>query len=81
MDVAVGIGVSSNYSGKSKAALGAEGVFDAMSAGILIYNGLCDLMVPTFSDTELSPTGIVQVTGFVGLYADAAIMAVIGKWA
>ncbi len=39
LGVAIGIGVSNNYNGESKAALGTEGVFDAVSAGILIYNG------------------------------------------
>lgn len=79
--VAIGIGVSSNYNGESKAALGTEGVFDAISAGILIYNGLVDLIVPTFSDEELPHSYIVQALGFGALYFGAAIMALIGKWA
>ena len=81
LGVAIGIAVSNNYNGESKAALGSEGVFDAVSAGILIYNGLCDLIAPTFSDDELPKSVGMQALGFVGLYAGAAIMAVIGKWA
>lgn len=79
--VAIGIAVSNNYNGESKAALGSEGVFDAVSAGILIYNGLCDLILPTFSDDELPPSWTMQVAGFGALYTGAAIMALIGKWA
>lgn len=79
--VAIGIGVSSHYNGLSKAALGTEGVFDAVSAGILIYNGLCDLILPTFSDEDLPASRTLQVAGFGALYFGAAMMALIGKWA
>ena len=79
--VAIGTAVSSNYNGLSKAALGTEGVFDAVSAGILIYNGLCDLILPTFSDDDLPQAWAIQAAGFGALYMGAAIMALIGKWA
>ncbi len=77
----IGIAVSNKYNGESKAALGSEGVFDAVSAGILIYNGLCDLIVPTFSDDDLPQSWTMQVAGFGALYTGAATMALIGKWA
>lgn len=77
---AIGIGLGSKYNGSSKAALGCEGVFDAFSAGILIYNGLVDLIVPTFADKELPKGRIKEVFGFFALFAGAAIMALIGKW-
>ncbi len=79
--VAIGFAVSNKYNGESKAAFGSEGVFDAVSAGIMIYNGLCDLIVPTFSDVDLPQSWTMQVTGFGALYTGAAIMALIGKWA
>jgi len=60
--VAIGIGLGSSYNSSSKAALASEGVFDSISAGILIYNGLVDLVVPTFAERELPKTGWVQVT-------------------
>ena len=81
LGVAIGIAVSREYNGESKAALGTEGVFDAVSAGILIYNGLCDLIVPTFSEDELPQSWTLQAAGFGALYTGAAIMALIGKWA
>ena len=81
LGVAIGIGISNNYNGESKVALGTEGVFDAVSAGILIYNGLCDLILPTFADDELPRSWMLQVAGFGALYMGAAIMALIGKWA
>lgn len=81
LGIAIGIGVSKNYNGESKAALGTEGVFDAVSAGILIYNGLCDLIVPAFSDDDMPQSWTMQAAGFGALYTGAAIMALIGKWA
>lgn len=81
LGVAIGIGVSSSYNGQSKAALGTEGVFDAVSAGILIYNGLVDLILPTFEPAEMPNKWWLQVIGFGSLYTGAAIMALIGKWA
>ena len=73
--------MSNHYNGESKAALATEGVFDAVSAGILIYNALCGLIVPTFADDELPQSWIMQALGFGALYFGAAIMALIGKWA
>ena len=81
LGVAIGIAVSNNYNGESKAALGTEGVFDAVSAGILIFNGLADLILPTFSDEEMPTSWPIRIAGFGALYTGAAIMALIGKWA
>ena len=77
---AIGIALGQKYNGSSKAALGSEGVFDSISAGILIYNGLVDLVVPTFSDKELPEGWKMSLAGFAALYSGAAIMALIGKW-
>lgn len=71
--VAIGIGVSSSYNGLSKAALGTEGVFDAVSAGILLCNALCDLI-----DEDLPKSWMMQVSGFGALSLGAFIMGLIG---
>lgn len=81
LGVGIGIGVSNNYNGESHAALASEGIFDSISAGILIYNGLCDLIIPTFADDELPKSWVLRAVGFGSLYTGAAIMALIGKWA
>ena len=81
LGVAIGIAVSSGYNGASKGALGTEGAFDAVSAGILIYNGLVDLVLPTFDPDEVPKAWWLQALGFIFLYLGAAIMALIGKWA
>ena len=79
--VAIGIGVGASYQTESKLALGFEGGFDSVSAGMLIYNAIADLMLPTFSNEELPPQRWLQALGLVGLYVGAAVMALIGKWA
>ena len=79
LGVAIGIAVSSGYNGASKGALGTD--FDAVSAGILIYNGLVDLVIPTFDPEEVPKARWLQALGFFFLYLGAAIMALIGKWA
>jgi hypothetical protein len=81
LGVAIGIAVHSSYNGSSKAALASEGIFDSVSAGILIYNGIVDLIIPTFADRELPKAVWLQALGFAALFAGAGIMALIGKWA
>ena len=52
-----------------------------ISAGILIYNGLVDLIIPTFSDRDMPTQAWMQALGFGSLFAGAGIMSLIGKWA
>ena len=79
--IAIGMGVGSSYAASSKIALGFEGGFDSLSAGILIYNGLVDLIVPTFSRDELPRQSWLQGVGFICMFAGGAVMALIAKWA
>ena len=79
--VAIGVGVGSAYQSESPLALGFEGGFDSLSAGILIYNAIADLILPTFSEEEM-PSGIwLQAAAMCAMFAGAAIMSLIGKWA
>lgn len=81
LGIGIGMGVGNSYSAESKAALGFEGGFDSLSAGILIYNGLVDLIVPTFSREELPSQTWLQGLGFICMFAGGAIMSLIAKWA
>lgn len=81
LGIGIGMGVGNSYSAESKAALGFEGAFDSLSAGILIYNGLVDLIVPTFSREELPAQTWLQGLGFVCMFVGGAIMSLIAKWA
>ncbi|KAL8802800.1 MAG: hypothetical protein Q9182_003560 [Xanthomendoza sp. 2 TL-2023] len=81
--MAVGLGVRTTYSPESQTALIVNGVFDSISAGILIYTGLVELMAHEFM---FSPTMrraplkvILSACGIMCL--GAGLMALLGKWA
>lgn len=77
--VAIGIAIGhSNYS--ATMLLGFEGVMNSFSAGILLYNGLVDLIVPTFKNSH-TRSAAVESFGFVSLFAGAGVMSLIGVWA
>ncbi|KAL3145570.1 low-affinity Zn(2+) transporter zrt2 [Trebouxia sp. C0010 RCD-2024] len=79
--IAIGMGVGNSYQSKSKVALGFEGAFNSLSAGILIYNGLVDLIVPTFGPEELPVQSWLQGLGLIFMFAGGAVMSLIAKWA
>ena len=81
--ISIGLAVGSAYNANSPAALGVEGAFTAVSAGILLYNGLVDLIVPSFDETcEDTPTNdVVFGLGFVSLFLGAAAMSALAYWA
>lgn len=63
-------------------ALLAAGVFDSLSAGILIYVCLVDLLTPLMTDSawlRAQPRAL-QAAAFAALYGGAAVMALLGKW-
>jgi zinc transporter 1/2/3 len=81
--IAVGLGVRQTYPPGSQTTLIVNGVFDSISAGILIYTGLVELMAHEFM---FSPTmqrariGTV-LSAFGMMCAGAGLMALLGKWA
>lgn len=79
LGVAIGTGVGASYQSESKVALGFEGAFDSLSAGILVYNAIADLLLPTFE--RLPDSKVTQALGIIGVFAGAAIMSLIAKWA
>ena len=53
VSIAVGLGLRQTYLPGSQTALIANGVFDSISAGILIYTGLVELMAHEFMFSEV----------------------------
>lgn len=81
--IAVGLGVRETYPPGSRTTLIVNGVFDSISAGILIYTGLVELMAHEFmfSRTMLRAP-MKTVGGAVGFMClGAGLMALLGKWA
>lgn len=83
LGVAIGIFAGNSYNENSKTLLGINGVFNSLSAGILIYNALVDLLVPAFMDEEgESQRGTLEtICGFITLLGGGACMSLIAKWA
>eukprot|EP00475_Leptophrys_vorax_P029202 TRINITY_DN4267_c0_g1_i4.p2 TRINITY_DN4267_c0_g1~~TRINITY_DN4267_c0_g1_i4.p2 ORF type:complete len:177 (-),score=11.66 TRINITY_DN4267_c0_g1_i4:519-1049(-) len=81
--VMIGLAIISSYNPNSTAALATEGAFNAVSAGILIYNGLVDLVVPAFDEEdENTPKGAFPYfCGFVCLFLGAGMMCLLAIWA
>jgi len=81
--IAVGLGVRMSYTPGSQTALITNGVFDSISAGILIYTGLVELMAHEFMFSEtMRKASLRVVLGAFGLMClGAGLMALLGKWA
>ena len=81
--IAIGLGARRSFSPGSATALVANGVFDALSAGILIYTGLVELMAHEFmfsGHMQRAPLRVVLAA--VGtMVLGAWLMALLGKWA
>ncbi|CAH6721069.1 zinc-regulated transporter 2 [[Candida] jaroonii] len=84
ISIAIGLGVRNSYAPGSRTALITNGVFDAISAGILIYTGLVELMAHEFlfSDQFKGPDGSKRMMiAFVVVCFGAGVMALLGRWA
>ena len=80
--IAVGLGLRTTYNSGSFTANVVSGVLDSMSAGILIYTGLVELLARDFlfdprRTRDSKRLAFMMVTTFLG----AAVMALLGKWA
>lgn len=82
MGIAIGMGVHSSYNPNSGAALLSIGILDAVSAGVLLYAGVVELLVHDFMLGELATAGGAKVTVALGAVMAGMIgMSVLGKWA
>ncbi|KAL1588055.1 hypothetical protein WHR41_03351 [Cladosporium halotolerans] len=81
--IAIGLGVRQSFAPGSQTTLIVNGVFDSISAGILIYTGLVELMAHEFMFSGyMQRAPIREVLGAVGtMAAGAGLMALLGKWA
>lgn len=79
--IAVGIGISSIYNENSPTARVVEGVFNAASAGILIYMALVDLLAADFMSPRMQSNLRIQLGANVSLLLGAGCMSFLAKWA
>jgi zinc transporter 1/2/3 len=81
--IAIGLGVSSTFAPDSQKTLIVNGVFDSISAGILIYTGLVELMAHEFmfNPTMRKSSIKMMLFAFFCMCVGAGLMALLGKWA
>lgn len=79
--IAIGIGISSTYNENSTTALIVEGLFDAISSGILIYMALVDLIATDFLGRRMMNNGRLQLWCYSALFLGAGAMSMLAKWA
>ncbi|KAJ1972577.1 hypothetical protein H4R34_005364, partial [Dimargaris verticillata] len=79
---AIGIGVRYQYQSQASTTLVVQGIFDAISGGILLYTALVNLIAQEFSQHQFHHQSLRRKTAcFISMYVGAAVMAIIGKWA
>ncbi|PIA64324.1 hypothetical protein AQUCO_00100064v1 [Aquilegia coerulea] len=78
--IAIGIAISSLYSRNSPRALVVEGILDSISAGILIYMALVDLIAADFLSKKISCNVKLQVVSYFNLFLGASLMSLLAIW-
>jgi solute carrier family 39 (zinc transporter), member 1/2/3 len=81
--IAVGLGLRKTYPPKSTTTLIVNGVFDSISAGILIYTGIVELMAHEFMFSNVMRKAKLKIvlSAFGMMCLGAGLMALLGKWA
>jgi zinc transporter 1/2/3 len=82
VSIAIGIGLSTQYNSGSFTANVVSGVLDSVSAGILLYTGLVEMLARDFlfnPDRTRNRNDIIFM--LVCLFLGCGIMALLGKWA
>ena len=81
--IAIGLGVRTTFAPGSQRTTIVNGVFDAISAGILIYTGLVELMAHEFMfNPEMRKSSMkMMLFAYFCMCLGAGLMALLGKWA
>jgi solute carrier family 39 (zinc transporter), member 1/2/3 len=82
VSIGIGLGLRTTYNSGSFTALIVSGVFDSMSAGILIYTGLVELLARDFLfNPERTMDNRRLTFMLICLILGTGVMALLGKWA
>ena len=80
--IAIGVGINETFNENSQSALIVYGVLDSMSAGILIYDALVNIIMAHFQSPGYHFASLpFKGAQLFALWLGAAVMAVIGKYA
>jgi solute carrier family 39 (zinc transporter), member 1/2/3 len=81
--IAIGLAVRNSFAPGSERTLIVNGIFDSISAGILIYTGLVELMAHEFMfspSMQRAPLKVI-LSALALMWMGAGLMALLGKWA
>lgn len=82
VSIAIGLGLHNTYNGDSFTANVVSGILDSISAGILIYTGLVEMLARDFLFNPHRTNNKNRLAlMLVSLYLGCGIMALIGRWA
>jgi zinc transporter 1/2/3 len=80
--MAIGIGVLNQFNGNDPSTIIAIGTLDALSAGILAWVGLVEMLARDWLHGKLLAAGLARTTSALfALVAGLILMSVLGKWA
>ena len=82
LGIVIGIVLRESYNGNNNLILVLKGIFNSLSAGILIYNTYSEMMTfqVTHNNQLKKETKLFKVGAYMAMYIGAAAMAVIGIW-
>jgi len=80
--IAIGLGVRKSYPPGAQTTLIVNGIFDSVSAGVLIYTGLVELIAHEFlySSTMKKAKAWTVEAAFLTMCLGALVMALLGRW-
>ena len=81
LGIGIGTAIASVYNPYSVAALATEGVLDALSAGILVYMALVDLIAADFLSKRMRCNFRLQIASYCMLFLGAGLMSSLAIWA
>ena len=78
--IALGMGISKIYNENSPKAVVVEGILNSLSAGILIYMSLVDLLAADFMNPIMQRNIKLQMGSNLSLLLGVACMSLLAKW-
>lgn len=81
LGISIGAGISSFYNPNSPRALVVEGVLDSISAGILVYMAMVDLIAADFLSKKMRCNPRLQMASYIALFIGAGLMSCLAIWA
>ena len=80
--MAIGIGVLDSFNGNDRSTLIAIATLDAVSAGILAWVGIVEMLARDWMQGPLLNAGIIRTcVAMLALVSGMVLMSVLGKWA